>query len=62
MPIDLQRTGDVPGVVQEHVLVAFQDTDVRIVEMVGQPARGDPGRTVVDIPLSPTCSRLVQLR
>src|SRR5204863_3864945 len=39
MPVHLLCAGDVPGVVEENILVAFDDSDVRIVEMLGEPFR-----------------------
>ena len=37
VPVDLERAGDVSGVVEQHVLVALDDANVRIVEVFGQP-------------------------
>jgi len=40
MPVHFLRTRNVPGVVKEDVFVALDDSDVRVVEMLGQPACG----------------------
>src|SRR5690242_15078305 len=39
MPVDLLCARYVTGVVEENVLVAFDDSDVRIFEMLGEPFR-----------------------
>ena len=41
MPVDLHRARNVPGVVKEHVFIGFDDDDVRVVEVLGEPARGN---------------------
>src|SRR5581483_5712271 len=41
VPVDLDRPGDVAGVVEQHVLVGLDDHDVGVVEVVGQPAGRD---------------------
>src|SRR2546423_14562254 len=39
MPVDFLGSGNVPGVVEQDVFVALYDSDVRIVEVLGQPFR-----------------------
>ena len=40
-PVDMHRAGDVPRVVEENVLVAFDDADGRILQMRRNPVGGD---------------------
>ena len=37
MPVDLDRAGNVAGVVEQHVLVGLDDDHVGVVEVVGEP-------------------------
>ncbi len=41
VPVELHRSGDVPGLVQEHVLVRLHDPDLGVVEVFGDPRRRD---------------------
>ena len=41
VPVDLDRAGDVPGVVEQHVLVALDDDQPRVAEVFREPAGGD---------------------
>src|SRR6266568_830109 len=41
VPVDLDRTGNVACLVQQHVLVGLRHHHLRVVEVVGQPVRGD---------------------
>jgi hypothetical protein len=41
VPVDLHRAGDVPGVVEQHVLVGLDDDHVGVVEVGGQPVGAD---------------------
>jgi hypothetical protein len=46
VPVDLDRAGDVPGVVEQHVLVGLQEhdavgpTDPPLGDLLGQPLGG----------------------
>ena len=41
VPVDLHRARDVPGLVQEHILIGFDHDQTRCSEMLGQPLRAD---------------------
>ena len=40
MPVDLLRVLDVAEIVEQHVLIALDDADLRIVEMLREPLGG----------------------
>ena len=37
VPVDLDRAGDVAGLVEQHVLVGFDDDEAGLTEVVGEP-------------------------
>ena len=39
VPVDLDRAGDVAGVVEQDVLVGLDDHEAGVVEVLGQPRR-----------------------
>jgi hypothetical protein len=39
MPVHLLRARNVSGVVEQNVFVAFDDSDARVVEVLGEPVR-----------------------
>ena len=41
VPVDLDRAGDVAGVVEQHVLVGLDDDEALVAEVLGQPLGGD---------------------
>ncbi len=41
LPVDLQRAGNVACVVEQHILVGFEDAHVGIVQMFGHPIGAD---------------------
>ena len=41
VPVDLDGTGDVPDVVEQHVFVRLDDDEPWLAEVFGQPGRGD---------------------
>ncbi|MNW57327.1 hypothetical protein D3C74_351230 [compost metagenome] len=41
VPVDLDRARDVPGLVEQHVLVGLDDDHVLVVQVLGEPVRGD---------------------
>ncbi|BDZ38218.1 hypothetical protein GCM10025863_08320 [Microbacterium suwonense] len=41
VPVHLHGTGDVPGLVEQHVLVGFHDHQARLAEIRGEPFSGD---------------------
>src|SRR5699024_3196881 len=46
VPIDLDRSGDVPGLVEQHVLVAFDDDESGITSMLSDPFGADQSRSI----------------
>ncbi len=46
MPVDLDRAGNVTDLVEQHVLVRFDDDQPRRTEVVLQPVGGDQTRRV----------------
>ena len=42
MPVDLHRAGDVPGLVQQHVLVGFDHHEFAALEGAGFDLGGQP--------------------
>ncbi len=40
-PVNVDRSGNVTGIVKEHVFVAFNDSHLRIVQVRGNPFRAD---------------------
>ena len=41
VPVELDRTGDVAGLVQQHVLVGLGDDEAGVVEVLGHPLGRD---------------------
>ena len=41
VPVDLDRARDVPGVVEQHVLVGLDDDEAGVAQVGGQPVGGD---------------------
>ena len=41
VPVDLDRAGDVAGLVQQHVLVGLDDDQAGVAEVLGEPLGGD---------------------
>ena len=41
VPVDLDGAGDVPGVVEQHVLVGLDHHEAGVVQVLGQPLGGD---------------------
>ena len=41
VPVDLDGAGDVPGLVEQHVLVGLDDDQARLTEVLGEPVGGD---------------------
>jgi len=41
LPVDVDRTGEVPHIVEEDILVALDDADPVVLEMIGHPGGGD---------------------
>ena len=39
-PVDLDRPGDVTGVIEQEVFVGLRDADRRVVEVIGHPRGG----------------------
>ena len=43
LPVDVDGSGQMPHVVQEDILVALDDPDPLVLQVVGHPFRGDKG-------------------
>ena len=41
VPVDLHGPGDVPGLVEEHVFIGFDDHEPGLPEVLGEPVGGD---------------------